>query len=258
MRFHPKPAAPDLSGLFSPYRHCRAVSFHIPVRHAFHLPVPLCSTPVTALLSSYGDSDSSEGLPPNRGLPASRHTSVETILLPNTPGPPTAAFTRYPSARWVSPYGVQTSPLASRLVGVLRPNRFRLLRTGLSPPVASHPASRRRSYLRLPGRRARAWRGLTPLYVCARGRTNPGQRPGIKPEDRSRGGLKGCVSRISVRTTGVLSGPRFADMHSRAGGGGPSRHRAGRGIPASQGGRTGRLRSRDRQRRRAGRDPGAL
>jgi hypothetical protein len=172
MGFHPRPAAPDLSGLFSPYRHCRAVSFHIPVRHAFHLPVPLCSTPVTALLSSYGDSDSSEGLPPSRGLPASRHTSVETILLPNTPGPPTAAFTRYPSARWVSPYGVQTSPLASRLVGVLRPNRFRLLRTGLSPPVASHPASRRRSYLRLPGRRARAWRGLTPLYVCARGRTS--------------------------------------------------------------------------------------
>ena len=173
MRFHPRPAAPDLSGLFSPYRHCRAVSFHIPVRHAFHLPVPLCSTPVTALLSSYGDSDSSEGLPPNRGLPASRHTSVETILLPNTPGPPTAAFTRYPSARWVSPYGVQTSPLASRLVGYLRPNRFRLLRTGLSPPVALHLASRRRSYLRLPGRRARAWRGFTPLYVCARGRTSP-------------------------------------------------------------------------------------
>jgi len=180
MRFHPRPAAPDLSGLFSPYRHCRAVSFHIPVRHAFHLPVPLCSTPVTALLSSYGDSDSSEGLPPNRGLPASRHTSVETILLPNTPGPPTAAFTRYPSARWVSPYGVQTSPLASRLVGYLRPNRFRLLRTGLSPPVALHLASRRRSYLRLPGRRARAWRGLTPLYVCARGRTSPAQRAGLR------------------------------------------------------------------------------
>ena len=72
------------------------------------------------------------------------------------------------------PQGVQTSPLASRLVGHLRPNRFRLLRTGLSPPVAPHPASRRRSYLRLPGRRAHAWRGLTPLYVCARGRTSPG------------------------------------------------------------------------------------
>jgi hypothetical protein len=103
MRFHPRPAAPDLSGLFSLYRHCRAVSFHISVRHAFHLPVPLCSTPVTALPSSYGDSDSSESLPPNRGLPASRHTSFETVLHPNTQGPPTAAFTRYPSARWVSP-----------------------------------------------------------------------------------------------------------------------------------------------------------
>ena len=140
MRFHPRPAAPDLSGLFSPYRHCRAVSFHIPVRHAFHLPVPLCSTPVTALLSSYGDSDSSEGLPPNRGLPASRHTSLETILPPITQRPPIAAFPRYPSARWVSLLRVQTSPVASRLVGVIRPNRFRLLRTGLSPPVALHLA----------------------------------------------------------------------------------------------------------------------
>jgi hypothetical protein len=32
---------------------------------------------------------------------------------------------------------------------VHRPNRVRLLRTGRSPPVAPHPASRRRSYLRL-------------------------------------------------------------------------------------------------------------
>jgi hypothetical protein len=82
-----------------------------------HLPVPLCSTPVTALLSSYGDSDSSASLLPDRGLPASRHTSFETILHPTTQGPPIITFTRYPSARWVSPHGVQTSPVASRLAG---------------------------------------------------------------------------------------------------------------------------------------------
>ena len=59
--------------------------------------------PVTRLLRYYGCSDSSESLPPDRGLPASRHTSVETIPPPTTPGPPIAAFTRYPSARRVSP-----------------------------------------------------------------------------------------------------------------------------------------------------------
>src|SRR3954447_6194239 len=140
IRFHPGPAAPGISGLFSPYRHCRTVAFRIPLRHAFHLPVPLGSTPVTAFLSYYGDSDSSEGLPPSRGLPASRHTSLKTILPPITQRPPIAAFTRYPLARWVSPRGVQASPFAGRLAGYVKPNRVRLLRTGLSPPVALHIA----------------------------------------------------------------------------------------------------------------------
>src|SRR5215212_2891422 len=89
-RFHPGPTAPSFSGLFSPYRHCRTVVFQLSVRHAIHLPVPLCSTPITALLSSYGDSDSSVSLLPDRGLPASRHTSFETILPPITQRPPSS------------------------------------------------------------------------------------------------------------------------------------------------------------------------
>jgi len=116
------------------------VALPLALNSRIHLPVPLRSTPVTALPRYYGDSDSSEGLPPHRGLPASRHTSVETVLHPNTPCPPIAAFTRYPSARWISPHRGQASPLASRLAGVIRPNRFRRLRTGLSPPVALHLA----------------------------------------------------------------------------------------------------------------------
>ena len=41
------------------------------------------------------------------------------------------------------------SPLTSRLPDRLGRNRFVILRTGRSPPVASHLASRRRSYLQL-------------------------------------------------------------------------------------------------------------
>ncbi len=43
------------------------------------------------------------------------------------------------------------SPLPSRLATAIGRNRFVILRTGRSPPVALHPASRRRSYLWLPG-----------------------------------------------------------------------------------------------------------
>jgi hypothetical protein len=43
----------------------------------------------------------------------------------------------------------RTSPWHRRLAAALRRIEFVLLRTDLSPPVALHPASRRRSYLRL-------------------------------------------------------------------------------------------------------------
>ena len=46
-------------------------------------------------------------------------------------------------------FAVQASPLASRLADGQGRNGFVILRTGLSPPVALHPASRRRSYIRL-------------------------------------------------------------------------------------------------------------
>jgi hypothetical protein len=46
---------------------------------------------------------------------------------------------------------VWTSPLMSKLVATYGRNVFALLRTASSPPVALHPASRRRSYLWLSG-----------------------------------------------------------------------------------------------------------
>lgn len=47
----------------------------------------------------------------------------------------------------------QASPLMSRLATRSRRNRFVILRTAGSPPVALHPASRRRSYLQFLGLR---------------------------------------------------------------------------------------------------------
>ena len=66
----------------------------------------------------------------------------------------------------------QTSPLGCRLVSMSRRIRFVILRTGYSPPVASHPTSRQRSYFQLRGRRAYApERTFTSLIPCAFRRT---------------------------------------------------------------------------------------
>jgi hypothetical protein len=53
------------------------------------------------------------------------------------------------AGRWDRRHAVRGSPLASRLPDRLGRIRFVILRTGRSPPVASHPSSRRRSYCRL-------------------------------------------------------------------------------------------------------------
>ena len=86
---------------------------------------------------------------PCSGLPDSctrpSHRSVTNHLTC-----PSVAFTRYPSARWASHHGwVWASPLGSRLATSPGRNAFVILRTDGSPPVTPHPASRRRSYLRL-------------------------------------------------------------------------------------------------------------
>lgn len=61
-----------------------------------------------------------------------------------------------------------------------------------------------------------------------------------------------AFSASAVGRTGIPADLRLpASRSGLAGGGGPSRHRAGRGVPTVQGVRTRRLRDRDRQRRRA-------
>jgi hypothetical protein len=68
----------------------------------------------------------------------------------NHPTSPTIALSRYPSASWAS--GSLRSGLRRSLAGSppgMAESSSLALRTGRSPPVASHLASRRRSYLQL-------------------------------------------------------------------------------------------------------------
>jgi hypothetical protein len=73
-------------------------------------------------------------------------------------------------ASWVS-------PLASRLTTATGRIEFALLRTGRSPRVALHPASRRRSYLRLRGARRSSARNLTSRMQRHHRRTSQGRQP---------------------------------------------------------------------------------
>ncbi|AFM22882.1 hypothetical protein Desti_0135 [Desulfomonile tiedjei DSM 6799] len=97
---------------------------------------------------------------PAHRSPCFTYSTVQTIPSPTTWWPSVIAFTPYPSARQISRTGTSAtqclpnhgSRLRHRLAGSPKPpgrNRFVILRTGRSPPVALHPASRRRSYSRL-------------------------------------------------------------------------------------------------------------
>jgi hypothetical protein len=101
--------------------------------------------------------------------------SPTTLCLPDTAFPPAtlsiSASGLLPLCRVLSLPLTQASGGRSRLrhfpAGSPRApgrNGFVILRTGRSPPVALHPASRRRSYSRLQAV-AQAWRGLSPLCL---------------------------------------------------------------------------------------------
>ena len=66
---------------------------------------------------------------------------------------------------------IWASPLASRLATTRSRIRFVLLRTSRSPPVALHPASRRRSYFRLRGSDPTSARTFTSLFRHVHRRT---------------------------------------------------------------------------------------
>jgi hypothetical protein len=82
---------------------------------------------------------------------------------------------KLPTGRFISRLSAdgcfQASPRMSRLATALRRIRFVILRTAGSPPVAPHPASRRRSYLRLRSQRLAPARTYTTLSKRPHGRT---------------------------------------------------------------------------------------
>ena len=179
-RFDPAPAAQDLSGTFSPCGHCLRLCFPSVWSSRLHLPAPLRSTGITRLLRYYGCSDSwtvgSSALEEHEhrlccrpGLPAFCHRTFRSFRLQPPAVVPTHfwGFSRR-AYRTTSPWppfrGHASLGLRHCLAGSPRrpaESSSLALRTDRSPPVALHPASRRRSYLRL--RSARTPRqGLSP------------------------------------------------------------------------------------------------
>ena len=88
----------------------------------------------------------------------------------------------------------------SRLATASRRNRFVSLRTAGSPPVALHPASRRRSYLRLRSLRPAPARTRTVLTKRPHGRTHP--RESGDPGDQH-----GCVCSWVPACEDVIQSP---------------------------------------------------
>ena len=110
---------------------------------------PLAPRPLRRFNATMGALTPARLSPPRRS-PRFMYTALATIPSPTTRCAPAAAFTRYPSARRVS--RCRGSRLRHSSAGSPdTPGRieFVILRTGRSPPVAFHPASRRRGYFRL-------------------------------------------------------------------------------------------------------------
>jgi len=156
-------------------------------RCVFHLPAPLCSTSVTSFHRSYECSDS---------CMADSHHSLSmqvslfhALSLPAIPSPttqhrPTVALSyafissigllsRYGSLCLRIPRQVWISRITRSLITMPGRIEFVNLRTGRSPPVASHPVSRRRSYSWLHALRTGMVRTCTFLAKCAGRRTSP-------------------------------------------------------------------------------------
>jgi hypothetical protein len=115
----------------------------------FHLPAPLRSMSITPLHRYYGRSDFWPSL--SLGQISLLHVhDLPTIPSPTTPQPPPSLLHATPQLD--GPPGsrrVWASPLMSRLAGLHGRIEFVILRTGRSPPAASHPASQRRSCIQL-------------------------------------------------------------------------------------------------------------
>ncbi len=148
------------------------------------------------------------GIPPSRTSPSchsvSNHPRSLEVAFPLSAI--LAPFIGFPRRLWMRPRPCadlsapqvfsQASPLASRLAGPSGRIEFVLLRTGRSPSVASHPASRRRSYGRLQNYDAILEWTRTTLTSYARRRTSTGILPVICGQER---GTRMCAARGARR-----------------------------------------------------------
>ena len=167
----------------------------------------LGSRPITALPRYYGRCDSCPSHRVTNGFTVVPSVSGQVSLLPlldlpAIPSPTTCV--RFVSPRHVTcrriksrwhPHGSSpngNSRLRHSLAGSPRYAgriEFLIVRTGRSPPVALHPVSRRRSYLRLPSY-VDSKRTFTSPTKCALRRTSGGFTPplgGINPPLRRNG-----------------------------------------------------------------------
>src|SRR5262245_29266753 len=173
--FRPTPAEQDVSVLYSRFRHSRRLLFTGFGHGASIVLRPFAPPALPGFIAT------TNALTPERrlflpvgspsGSPAHEHRSVRSGLsvsriwssehpVPNHPSVPAVAFAHNPSAQQASlSCSVETrsklkkgSGFRLRFAGSPKRtgrNGFALLRAAHSPPVASHPASRRRSYNRL-------------------------------------------------------------------------------------------------------------
>ena len=156
-RFRPRPVTRPVArfcAAFSPRGHCRRCCLRRCGRHVSTF-LPPFPRPGFAPRTSRGRdrSGTMKALTP-AGLARGRQVSPLTPLcLPSIPPPttscrPNVAFA-VTSARSVGPSPGLGFARHRRLAATYRRIGFVLLRAARSPPVAPHPASRRRSYLRL-------------------------------------------------------------------------------------------------------------
>src|SRR3989442_834940 len=128
LRFHPGPLGPDFSRLFSPFGHCRRFCFRLFARHVSTFLRPFAPGPLRPFLATMG------------------------ALSPARPGSSAPACTRQV---WASPRG-------GRLTAHGRPNRVRYPTDWLFTSCCPPPRLATKQLQSVTGRRAYAWRGLSP------------------------------------------------------------------------------------------------
>jgi hypothetical protein len=157
-----RPYGPDISGVLDHRVNRYRCEFRITGSSASTFLPPFAPHPLRRFNATMKALTSVRVSPSHRS-PCLTHKAFQTIPSPNTLYPSVVALSRYLlslsatdfpvvfqlSKTGLLPPRVQTSPVNGRLAEIPGRNGFVILRTGRSPPVASHPASRRRSYSRL-------------------------------------------------------------------------------------------------------------